>query len=689
MRETASENIGGKSSRGPGAALISYLAKAVLAVGTIAALIQFVDRSGVWMFSLLCLILAVPIFCQRAYFRAIRRMHWLIVFRDGGRVQRLLSGVALRLVSSAVIGLALAFFMAFRLRAMVWQEWLALLAAVPSFWVASYLLRTLADEADPRFRVFVRVRTASWLVLPLLLLIYGLLVVGVSGPSLTEFTPWTDQRDGKQIVSTVVAELDALHEGWRVLESFVLGRISELGEWGWATAVAIFVASNAALFYGCVSIIACLSLPQSELSRAFCRVTTGPDAPRPPLAGVVLASAICTIFACSLYFPVAAKIEATLAEIDPAHRPMQRVRVWAAAANVANRPDPVQLEGHSIPSLREVQEVTPSGNVKPIPPQQPPRLAKIIVERVGGRFYRAGTIKRIREARLDFLSSQSIDLEKLTNEIDRGFNLMEQNIDLFLDWYYSLLGEYARLLKLLTGSFEGFLADKFAEYLSQGAPFGEFERVFSALLESESSRKSQYSELTQRIFGQNEIFPGDPSRLIVAEDIDDADSLLSFRGVVASARIRLVTSGLLGLGGAGAAGTAAVGLKVTGVAGKKVAVGVAQAVTKKLAAKGAFKAAAKVAAKLAVKMAAAKTATGVGAVVGGVVGSIVPVAGTAVGAVAGGAIVGLAFGVGADSLLLELDEALNRGEFRSELVESLNEERQKMLDAITPGMDRK
>ena len=696
MRETESENTVENPSQAPGPALLPYLLKALLAAAVITALIQLVDRSGVWLFSLLCLLLAVPMFCQGAYFRAARRMHWLLVFRDGGLLHRLISGVKLRLGASAAIGLALAFVMAFRLRALAWQEWLTCLAAIPVFWVVAYFLRKLVDEADPRFRVFVRARSASWLTVPVLLLMYGVLIVAVPDPSAPELAPWMRQGDGEPIVSAAVAELGALHDGWRALEAFVLGRISELGEWGWAAALVIFVAGNIAFFYACVSMLACFSIPQAELSRAFCRVTTGAKPPTPPLSGVVLASAICTIFACSLYFPLAAKFEATLAQLAPEHRPMHQFREWAAAVNADLQPDPVQLEGHPISPPHQAKEITAAGEVNPEPPpEQLPRQAKIVVEKIGDQFYRVGALKKANDARLGLLSSELEDLALLRQGIHRGFDLMEDNIDDFLDWYYSLSGEYARLVKLLTGAFEGYLADRFSAYLSQGAPFEEYERTFSALLESESDLKRQYKETIERILAENSVAVDDPSRVVVAEEIADADSLFSYKNVVASIEARLATSGLLG--GAGVAGGAAVGVKVTGVAGKKVtavvgkkvAAGVAKAVTKKLAVKGTFKAAAQVAAKVAAKLAASRAASGVGMLVGGTVGSIVPVTGTIAGAVAGGAIVGLAFGIGADAVLLQLDESMNRDEFRTELVDALNAERQRVLDAISPSIGHK
>ena len=372
---------------------------------------------------------------------------------------------------------------------------------------------------------------------------------------------------------------------------------------------------------------------------------------------------------------------------------MHPVREWAAAVNPSLQPRPLQLDGSSTPPRRQAKETAAAVEVNSKTlPESLPRRAKIVLEKIGDQFYRSGTMKEANDARLDFLSSQLKDAGLLTQEVHSAFDRMEENIDVFLDWYYSLPGEYARLVKLLTGNFEGYLVDNFSAYLSQGAPFEQFERTFSALLESGSDLKRQYKETIERILAENSVAVDDPSRVIVAEEIDDADSLFSYKNVVASIEARLATSGLLG--GAGVAGGAAVGVKVTGVAGKKVtavvgkkvAAGVAKAVTKKLAVKGTFKAAAKVGAKVAAKLAASRAASGVGMLVGGAVGSIVPIAGTTAGAIAGGAIIGLAFGVGTDALLLELDEAMNRSEFRAELVEGLNQERQRMLDMINPSI---
>ena len=162
---------------GPDLAPLPYFLKVVPAAIAAGALVQFVDSRGIWLFSLLCLLIAVPIFCRDAYFRAIRRTHWLSLFRDGGLGRRWFSGVWFRLAASLVTALALAFVLVFRLRALTWQEWLTCAVAIPAFWIATRVLREFVQEADVRFRNFMRAKSASWLTVSFLLLVYGVVLV--------------------------------------------------------------------------------------------------------------------------------------------------------------------------------------------------------------------------------------------------------------------------------------------------------------------------------------------------------------------------------------------------------------------------------------------------------------------------------------------------------------------------------
>ena len=107
--------------------------------------------------------------------------------------------------------------------------------------------------------------------------------------------------------------------------------------------------------------------------------------------------------------------------------------------------------------------------------------------------------------------------------------------------------------------------------------------------------------------------------------------------------------------GAGAAGSAV---------GTGVATIVAQKVTAKLIAKTTLKLAAKAPIKVLEALLSKVAASAVG---GGTVGSVAPGVGTAVGVIVG-ALVGLGAGVMIDSALLELEEFMNRDDFKREII---------------------
>ena len=72
-----------------------------------------------------------------------------------------------------------------------------------------------------------------------------------------------------------------------------------------------------------------------------------------------------------------------------------------------------------------------------------------------------------------------------------------------------------------------------------------------------------------------------------------------------------------------------------------------------------------------------------GAAAGATGGSVVPGVGTAFGLV-GGALVGLATGVAIDALLLELEEVLNRDDFKREIVAAIREARREFEEEYLP-----
>ena len=58
--------------------------------------------------------------------------------------------------------------------------------------------------------------------------------------------------------------------------------------------------------------------------------------------------------------------------------------------------------------------------------------------------------------------------EVLTNLINESFDKRLENVDDYLDWYYSLPADYERLASMITGSAEEFVTDQFTAHIENG-----------------------------------------------------------------------------------------------------------------------------------------------------------------------------------------------------------------------------
>ena len=292
---------------------------------------------------------------------------------------------------------------------------------------------------------------------------------------------------------------------------------------------------------------------------------------------------------------------------------------------------------------------------------RPSIYAETMVERIDDQIVRPGTIDILDKLRRETVKGLGVDQAALSQAANAGFDAMERNVDAFLDAYYSLPAEYLRIAALLMGEtdLEQRLTDDLAQYLMADAPFGDYEARLKAALGSADRVRAIYETAVNDVLR------------IMALDLP-ADARLR---VVASAPrsglalpkpdVEVTTPGSRGVTSAAAGGI------------------VAALVVKKIAAKGTLKLAAKAVAKVvASKAAGASGGAGAGALAGGAIGSAVPVIGTAVGAAVGGVIGGLAVGVGVDYLILKLEEAWSREEFRQQLLAAIEEQRAAFLNGL-------
>lgn len=285
------------------------------------------------------------------------------------------------------------------------------------------------------------------------------------------------------------------------------------------------------------------------------------------------------------------------------------------------------------------------------------------VERIGAEYFAPGTIAALERARRVALARLELSQQELRAQTDAAFAAMAGNVDAYLDWYYSLGAEYARIGHLLAGDLDAYMARKFAETLAQEELFRGVERALAESLVNSAEATALYERLSSNLLAQNRIDAAAP-QVVVVQSLELGDVLAPPE----HAELLGVQNRLLASGGGALAGA------VGGViAGKLVA---------KVVTKGSFKLATQAVAKLAASKAAGTTlGAGAGATTGGAIGSVVPGLGTALGALIGGVLGGLAVGVGIDKALIEFEEAVGREAFRAELLQALDEARAEYLDA--------
>ena len=293
-----------------------------------------------------------------------------------------------------------------------------------------------------------------------------------------------------------------------------------------------------------------------------------------------------------------------------------------------------------------------------------PRDVRKTVEQIGTDLYTVGTRAQIYEVRSEALRKRGEAVKQLQSEMDALFERLENDaVDEYLDWYYSLLGEWVRLFILAggTGRLEDHLAKKVQETFEQEKWYAGINATFERLLAVDEEVRVTYDQTVREILDRNRL--ESPRSQYSTVDVMLTTSLsdilqLSFQQEFIDGVRRLL--------GAGAGGF---------VVGKGVAAIVAQKVTAKLLAKTALKLAAKApitALKALLSKVAASAATGAAAGAAG--GSLLPGPGTVAGAI-GGALFGLGVGVTIDALLLQLEEVLNRDDFKREIVAAIRSAR--------------
>lgn len=540
-------------------------------------------------------VFAVPVALSGGYSSAVNQIRTLSYYKEGGRAHRFLAQRWLRTLIWVITALATTFLMFLQLATFMAIEWVALVIAIPLYWAChTKIYRFLASELKKRYvTTSLTITWARWLCPLFMLCVYGLLVWIFGGVTTYESLSTAlaakraglPDQAGSQIVQ-IALRLSTFAGG---VKSYAVGHLSYFGSY---LPLLITALGTYVVFFNACATLSCFSIPSHEMRRVIGPLSDE-NVPPPILRmRIFITSAVVTFVALFIYLPIFAGIEA-----------------W--------------VKGH--PALLKSIEA----------------LEKQ-VEQIDGTTYSPGTIAEIELAKAVALGKLNVSRATMEGQVDRAFDKMEQNVDGYLDWYYSLTAEYMRLGKLLTGEIESYMEQKLSEHLQKGDAFKLLNEGLSAAASTNKVVMDEYRVSVEEILKANRLDEKLKNTVVVRAM--SAEQIYSVPEHLDTVTLTDRASG--------------------GAVGASVGAGIGAAVTAKVVGKGIFKAAAKAVAKMAASKAAG---TAGGAIIGGAIGSVIPGAGTVVGGVIGGGV----GGVLVDATLLKLEESISRDEFKQEIVNAI------------------
>ncbi|SEM88183.1 hypothetical protein [Nitrosomonas marina] len=584
-----------------------------------------------WFVLLVTFLFGLPLYMAATYSVTIQRIHRANQFRNLGVLYWFLNKRFMPYIGWALWSVTFTFLLVFYLGVTKKIEWIVFLLTVPVF---SCFHAVFAPLAAREFRPYIALHKSliwtRWATALAMAAFYVLYIKLASRyPSYASLSAAIEANSpgitgtSQSILILEVARLLGFIEG---LKAYILGNLHSFSDIFFL--LAVFLCS-AVLFYNIALAISSFMVPLSEYRRVLTPLQDVDVPSRIPSHSLAVSSALLTFFMLFIYVPSTVYIDAWL---------------------------------RSTPKVVERLQDTQRTVTKKIES----------LEKIGDDYYKPGTIAQTRQAYLEVVQELEASVLQLKKTSDQSFMLMAQNVDDYLDWYYSLPGEYERIVALATGKLELWMTEKLEAYLTQGNAFGPVQQSIEDALHKNEQLRAEYLDKISAILAENQIEPVTQQPEIIQYSPLDAIKEPPSNSVIINLENRLLISG--GIGAAGAI-TGAIAGKVTG----------------KVIAKGAIS----LGAKALVKVAAGKAASvlggaAAGAASGAAIGSVFPGIGTAIGAALGGIIGGISVGLGVEHLLLKLEEHYSRDEFKKQILDAIDEARLEFEESLgMPNHDSK
>lgn len=559
-------------------------------------------------------IFSIPIFLGGVYGTSIKKIHNLNIFEKKGFVYWLLSRRGISFLFWLLYSLFSSMIMLINFNTYSTIQWAILVLPIPIFYLVFRLISLgLSSELKPYIVNNMALSVSKIITSFVMVAVYFILVFNLNiGPhhDSLEHAIFIKKASSSNMNSSVIvfeiAQTIAVYHG---IESYI---VELLGRHYFPLQLLLLAMGSFFVFYNTCVILSCFLIPRSEYRRVFGPLTE--EAIPSPLSILQISkvTALVTFGFFFIYIPFFSHTEEMLRESSKISEFRQGT------------------EEYVVPKL----------------------------EKIGDKYFNQGTLAQIQKAKIEAIQDIDASVLELERAVDKAFDRLEVNVDGFLDWYYSLKGEYARILHLLSGRMENYLGDKLQEYLGQDDPFYEVQATLDRAINDYTGARELYQEKVQMILENNHISLSRSDIKIVQQanllDILTLPDHQDFIGL----QNRLM---------AGSGGGAAAGLMTAAVVKKVVS---------KTLSKSTLKIAAKALAKvLTSKAGGAAGGVGIGATSGSAIGSAFPLVGTAAGGIIGGIIGGIAGGVAVDKLLIELEEHFHRDDFKRDLLSAINETR--------------
>ena len=563
-----------------------------------------------WIVPLSVFLLSVPISLGGIYSITIRQTHRLSLFVQQGWVYRLFLGRILKVILWVLWSLFSSFYMLIQFQFYQLADWVIFFLVIPVFYTTYTIFRQMfTHELKPYLVINMALIWASRCVPVLMLIIYITFLLNYHDiPVYSSLNmAIVEQKRTVANMSNSALVWHALQyvADFEAIKTYALGKISLVNK-SWA--ILGIALGGFVIFYNACKMLSCLLISKREYLRIVTPLTNEDQPVQIANPSIAVMTAIFTFVTLFIYVPLFVTLEVETS------RQSTELNVFRTDAE------------------------------------------KMFVL-IDGQPYKQRLLIDLEKATLKALHTANISLENLDRQVDRAFDRLEINVDHYLDWYYSLGGEYGRIGHLMTGNFEHYMTQKLQVSLQQGNAFKGVQVALDKALNSHKQAIEQYQLAVKKILANNRVdHIISQDQIIQQLSIDDIFKAPQHEDII-KMQYRLSASGVAAT--AGAIG----GFVITKIIAKVVG-------------KTTFKFAVKGVSKLAISKAAGTTGgAAAGAATGAAVGSIIPGAGTAIGAVVGGIIGGIATGLIIDKGLIELEAYLNREQFKQAIISVINKSR--------------